>query len=241
MVGSCCSRPVGDSGQKDVTRTGPRAPSLSRGADTRAGRTWVAPRVEPVTEGGHMAEEQHDTIDDLFTELRHFPPPEGFKADALVTGTYLYDEAAADDEGFWARQAADLSLVEAVGHDPRLGAAVRQVVRRRRAQRVVQLPRPPRRGRPRRQGGDPLGGRARRQPHDHLRRAARRGAAVRQRAEESRSRQGRPGQHLHADDPRGRGRDARLRPHRRRRTASCSAASRRRRSPIGSTTPRRRC
>ena len=49
-----------------------------------------------------MAEEQHDTIDDLSTELRRFPPPEGFKADALVTGTHLYDEAADDDEGFWA-------------------------------------------------------------------------------------------------------------------------------------------
>jgi acetyl-CoA synthetase len=55
-----------------------------------------------------MAEEQHDTIDDLSTELRRFPPPDGFKADALVTGTDLYDEAAADDEGFWARQASDL-------------------------------------------------------------------------------------------------------------------------------------
>jgi len=55
-----------------------------------------------------MAEEQHDTIDDLSTELRRFPPPDGFKADALVTETDLYDEAAADDEGFWARQASEL-------------------------------------------------------------------------------------------------------------------------------------
>ena len=55
-----------------------------------------------------MAEEQHDTIDDLSTELRRFPPPDGFKADALVTGTDLYDEAAADDEGFWARRASEL-------------------------------------------------------------------------------------------------------------------------------------
>jgi acetyl-CoA synthetase len=52
--------------------------------------------------------EQHDTIDDLSTELRRFPPPDDFKAEALVTGTFLYDEAAADDEGFWARQASDL-------------------------------------------------------------------------------------------------------------------------------------
>ena len=55
-----------------------------------------------------MAEEQHDTIDDLSTELRRFPPPDGFKADALVTGTDLYDEAAEDDEGFWAGQASEL-------------------------------------------------------------------------------------------------------------------------------------
>jgi acetyl-CoA synthetase len=55
-----------------------------------------------------MAEEQQDTIDDLSTELRRFPPPDGFKADALVTGTDFYDEAAADDEGFWARRASDL-------------------------------------------------------------------------------------------------------------------------------------
>jgi acetyl-CoA synthetase len=55
-----------------------------------------------------MAEEQHDTIDDLSTELRRFPPPDGFKADALVTSADLYDEAATDDEGFWARQASEL-------------------------------------------------------------------------------------------------------------------------------------
>ena len=55
-----------------------------------------------------MAQEQHDTIDDLSTELRRFPPSEGFKADALVTGTDLYDEAANDDEGFWANRASEL-------------------------------------------------------------------------------------------------------------------------------------
>ena len=160
-----------------------------RGADTTAGPTPVAPRVEPVTEGGHMAEEQHDTIDDLSTELRRFPPPEGFKAEALVTGTDLYDEAAADDEGFWARRASELitwskpwdTILEwelpyakwFVGGELNVS---------------LQLSRSARRGRPGRQGRLPLGGRARRQPHDHLRRAARRGAAVRQRAEGPRRR-----------------------------------------------------
>ena len=55
-----------------------------------------------------MSEESADTIDALLAEDRRFPPPEGFATQSLVTGTFLYDEAATDDEGFWARQAADL-------------------------------------------------------------------------------------------------------------------------------------
>jgi acetyl-CoA synthetase len=47
-------------------------------------------------------------IDALQWENRRFPPSDEFKRNALVTGTFLYDEAGADDEGFWARQAADL-------------------------------------------------------------------------------------------------------------------------------------
>ena len=50
---------------------------------------------------------QH-AIDDLLLENRTFPPSESFKRDTLVAGTFLYDEAAEDDEGFWARQAAEL-------------------------------------------------------------------------------------------------------------------------------------
>jgi acetyl-CoA synthetase len=53
-------------------------------------------------------DEQHDTIDALAWEKRTFPPSEAFKRDALVVGTFLYDEAAEDDEGFWARQAGEL-------------------------------------------------------------------------------------------------------------------------------------
>jgi acetyl-CoA synthetase len=52
--------------------------------------------------------EQHDAIDALMAENRTFPPSDAFKQQSLVTGTFLYDEAAVDDEGFWARQAADL-------------------------------------------------------------------------------------------------------------------------------------
>ena len=147
----------------------------------------------------------------------HVPAAASVKADALVVDTALYDEAAADDQGFWARQAAELlDWAEDWDTDLRLAAAVRQVVRRRSAQRRPQLPRPPRRRRSRRQGRHPLRGRAGRHPRRHLRRAARRGAALRQRAEGSRRRGRRPGQHLPADDPRGGRGDAGLRPHRRR-------------------------
>ena len=47
-------------------------------------------------------------IDALLAENRTFPPSAAFKQDALVTGTFMYDEAAEDDQGFWARQAGEL-------------------------------------------------------------------------------------------------------------------------------------
>ena len=54
------------------------------------------------------SDDRADTIDALLAENRTFPPPDSIKADALITDTALYDEAAADDLGFWARQAAEL-------------------------------------------------------------------------------------------------------------------------------------
>ena len=55
-----------------------------------------------------MADEHQPTIDALMAEHRTFPPSAAFKKDTLVAGTFLYDEANQDDQGFWARQAADL-------------------------------------------------------------------------------------------------------------------------------------
>ena len=48
------------------------------------------------------------TIEDYLHEDRVFPPPPDFVADALVTDRSLYEEADADVEAFWARQARDL-------------------------------------------------------------------------------------------------------------------------------------
>ncbi len=47
-------------------------------------------------------------IDDLLLENRKFAPSTDFKTNSLAIGTHLYDQAASDDEGFWAQQATEL-------------------------------------------------------------------------------------------------------------------------------------
>ncbi|MGH9138970.1 MAG: acetate--CoA ligase [Acidimicrobiales bacterium] len=44
-------------------------------------------------------------IEEFLVEDRTFPPPTDFKERSLVAGTFLYDEAMQDYQGFWARQA----------------------------------------------------------------------------------------------------------------------------------------
>ena len=84
------------------------------------------------------------------------------------------------------------------------------------AQHLGELHRPASEG-PRRPGRDPLGGRrSGRRQEDHLSRAARACLPPRQRPEGARRQEGRPRHDLHADDPGGGLRDARLRPDRRR-------------------------
>lgn len=48
------------------------------------------------------------TIEDRYIEDRTFEPSEAFRSQALTSDQSLYDEAEADLEGFWARQARDL-------------------------------------------------------------------------------------------------------------------------------------
>jgi len=48
------------------------------------------------------------TIEDYYVEDRTFPPPSDFAASALVNDRSLYEEAEADYEAFWARQAREL-------------------------------------------------------------------------------------------------------------------------------------
>jgi acetyl-CoA synthetase len=55
-----------------------------------------------------MAEPTSAAIEDYLVEERKFPPPPDFAANALVSGTAIYDEANDDFEAFWARQAGEL-------------------------------------------------------------------------------------------------------------------------------------
>jgi acetyl-CoA synthetase len=55
-----------------------------------------------------VTDNEPKAISALASENRRFAPPDAFTRHALVTGTALYDEAAQDYQGFWARQAAEL-------------------------------------------------------------------------------------------------------------------------------------
>ena len=121
-----------------------------------------------------------------------------------------------DWQGWWVKQAEELHWFkrwDKVLDDSE--PAVLQVVRRRAAERLLQLSRPPCRGGPGRPGRVQLARRGGRGAQAHLRRPPRRRRAVRQRAEGPRDQEGRRRRDLPADDPRGGRRDARLRAHRR--------------------------
>ena len=54
-----------------------------------------------------MTEQQGPTLDNLLTESRTFPPGAEFAGQANA-GAELYQEAAEDRDGFWAKQAEEL-------------------------------------------------------------------------------------------------------------------------------------
>ncbi len=53
-----------------------------------------------------------ETIAALYAESRTFPPPPGFVSNARYTDSAIYDEAQADPEAYWARQAERLDWFE---------------------------------------------------------------------------------------------------------------------------------
>ena len=131
----------------------------------------------------------------------------------------MYERSIADPDKFWAEHGQAHHLDEAVhqGQEHLLRARQRldQMVRGRHAQRRLQLHRPPS-AQARQADRDHLGGRrSQGRQEDHLPGAARRGVPDGQHPAQPQRQEGRPRHHLHADDPRGVLRDARLRAHRR--------------------------
>ncbi|MBV9878930.1 MAG: acetyl-coenzyme A synthetase, partial [Gemmatirosa sp.] len=50
-----------------------------------------------------------DDIDVLLREDRSFPPPDAFRAAALVSDDSMHEEGARDPDAFWARMARELA------------------------------------------------------------------------------------------------------------------------------------
>ena len=60
--------------------------------------------------------ESSPAIENLFSEARTFPPPDEFKANALVKDKSLHERAEQDLEGFWAEQAERLRWMKPWDH-----------------------------------------------------------------------------------------------------------------------------
>ena len=87
-------------------------------------------------------------IEALLEEQRTFPPPEEFRAQAIVSDDAVYRRAEEDFEAFWARARRRVHrLVQGAHEGARVGSAPLHLVRRRRAERRLELPRQARRGR----------------------------------------------------------------------------------------------
>ena len=146
--------------------------------------------------------EQARTIDTLLDERRTFAPSAEFLANGQGQGPQPLGRGGCRPRGVLGRAGEEVhQLVQALRHGARVGSPLREVVRRRPDERLVQLPGSPRRGGQGREGRLSLRRRERRHPDDHLRRAALRRLPLRQRAQEAGRQAGRPGRHLHADDP----------------------------------------
>ena len=99
------------------------------------------------------------TIETIFTEDRRYPPPPDFAAQAVAQPD-IYER---DFEEFWESEGRErVTWFEPFTEALRVGAALREVVPRRQAERLVQLPRPARRRGPRRSRRLPTGRASRR-------------------------------------------------------------------------------
>ena len=161
-----------------------------------------------------------NNIESHLVENRVFKPSKEFSKSAHI-GSFaqyrkMYKESIKKPEKFWAEQAAELLWNKKWTKVLDLEGALREVVRRRQAQRLARTASTVISRAAPQQGGDHLGRRAGRDggslTYQQLHREVCRFANVLKR---NRLQEGRPRHHLHADDSRGGHRHARLRAHRR--------------------------
>ena len=136
----------------------------------------------------------HENIESHLVEKRVFKPAKAFREDARIQQPRAVpaDVSRVDQhpEKFWAREATSCSG-RTLEESARMEGAVREMVRRREAERLRELSRPASRPRTEpEQGRHHLGRRTRRQAHADLSATAPRGLPVRQRAEAKQHRKG---------------------------------------------------
>ncbi len=125
--------------------------------------------------------EDNKNLDSSLRENRVFVPPAEFAAKARIKSLAeyeaMYRRSVEQPEEFWADAAKELDWFAPWTKVLRGRGSPRKVVRRRKAESLPQLRRPPCTRLPQGQGRPDLGGRARRSPQTYLRRTARAGAA----------------------------------------------------------------
>ena len=193
------------------------APAASRPVPDGHPSATRCRREDQVTEI-QLTETQQAAIRALMRDEGAIPAaaPSGPRPRRLPNDVVERDRAQRDPDGFWAEQAAAVDWIEPWTQVSEITPARSRVVPRRHAQRVRQLPRPPRPRRAAQHGGPHLDRRGRRGAHVHVRAPLSRGQSLRECAPPPRRREGRPGRRLHAARPRGDHHDARVRPDRRR-------------------------
>ena len=156
-------------------------------------------------------------IEALLREKRKFPPPKNFVKRALVSKASVYTEAARNPVRFWEARARELTWFKPWKKVLEWKPPYAKWFVGGKLNVSLQLPRPPRRRRPRRNKAAMIWeGEPGDTPHaDATRICIARCSRFANALKRSGVRQGRPRRDLHADDPRAGDRHARLRADRR--------------------------
>ena len=95
-----------------------------------------------------MSASDEKSLSALLDEHREFPPSEEFRRQANASDPAIYERAKNDPQAFWASEAKRLDWFTPWQQGARMEGALGEVVRRRQAERRLQLRRSPRRSPP---------------------------------------------------------------------------------------------